>query len=117
MRYLFLLRQTPYGSTLAREALDMALATAAFDQQVQLLFINDGVYQLINEQNSVTKKRKNISKTLAALELYDINEVYADASSIKERGININELFAPLKAIDKSAINTLIQQADIVINL
>jgi tRNA 2-thiouridine synthesizing protein C len=117
MRYLFLLRQTPYGSTLAREALDMALATAAFDQQVQLLFINDGVYQLINEQNSVIKQRKNISKTLAALELYDINEVYADISSINDRGLNMNDLFATVNVIDKSAMHTLIQQADIVINL
>lgn len=117
MRYLFLLRQSPYGSTLAREALDMALATAAFDQHVQLAFINDGVYQLMNEQKSDIKQRKNISKTLEALNLYDINEIYADAESIKDRGLDGANLFQQAQIVDTQTIKQLIQQADTVITL
>ncbi len=117
MRYLFLLRQTPYGSTLAREALDMALATAAFDQHVQLAFINDGVYQLMNDQKSEIKQRKNISKTLAALSLYDINDIYADAESIKERGLDSANLFQQAQIVDTQTIKQLIQKADTVITL
>ena len=36
---LIVLRHSPYGSGLAKAALDTALATAAFDQAVDLLFI------------------------------------------------------------------------------
>lgn len=117
MQYLFLLRQSPYGSTLAREALDMALATAAFDQKVQLAFINDGVYQLVNSHKTEMRQCKNISKTLEALSLYDINEIYADAKSITERGLDRTDIFAQAQITDTQIINQLIQQADTVITL
>ena len=117
MTYLFLLRQSPYGSTLAREALDMALATAAFDQTVQLVFLNDGVYQLISNQQGELKQRKNISKTLSALDLYEINEVYADESSIKDRGLKTSQLADGIQYINSQQISDLIEQADAVMSL
>lgn len=46
MNCLFILRQSPYHGSLAREALDMALAFAAFDENVQLLFLDDGVFSI-----------------------------------------------------------------------
>ena len=45
-------RKPPYGNSLAREAIDIALATAAFDQALTLLFSEDGVFQLLDQQNS-----------------------------------------------------------------
>ncbi len=117
MTYLFLLRQSPYGSTLAREALDMALATAAFDQKVQLVFLNDGVYQLTNQQQAELKQRKNISKTLSALALYDVNDVYVDKDSLEERGLKPEQLFSDAMPVDHEKINQLIQQADAVMSL
>ena len=117
MTYLYLLRQSPYGSTLAREALDMALASAAFDQHVQLVFLSDGVYQLINQQNAEIKQRKDISKTLSALSLYDIQEVYVDNQSLAQRNIQESELFNDAKIISSESIQALIQQADTVMTL
>ena len=117
MTYLFLMRQSPYGGTLARESLDMALATAAFDQNVQLIFMGDGVYQLIKEQQSEIKHRKNMSKTLSALSLYDINEIYADENSVNIRGLKPNELFSDTKFISSETIKKLLQQADKVMSL
>lgn len=117
MTYLFLLRQSPYGSTLAREALDMALATAAFDQKVQLVFLNDGVYQLLQDQQAELKQRKNISKTLLALELYEIEEVYADEQSIKERGLHTYQLAENIRYLNNEQISILIKQADAVMSL
>lgn len=117
MRYLFLLRQSPYSSSLAREALDMALATAAFDQHVQVAFINDGVFQLVNGQQADLEQRRNISKTLDALPLYDITDIFAEAESVQERGIQDNEIFKYAQIIDRLAIRNLIAQADKVITL
>lgn len=117
MRYLFLLRHSPYGSTLAREALDMALACAAFDQQVQLVFINDGVFQLLQGQQTAAKHCRNIGKTLEALPLYDITEIYADARSVDERGLQHHELFAAASIVGSDTIKQLLSQADKVITL
>lgn len=117
MRIVFLLRQSPYGSTLAREALDMALAAAAFDQTVQLVFMSDGVYQLINAQQSQLIQRKNIEKTLDALSLYDINTLFVDSQSLSQRGLTMAQLRSDVSEIDKLSLQQLIAEADQVINL
>ena len=51
-RMLVVIRQPPYGSSLGRSGLDTALATAAFDQPVDLLFLGDGVLNLQPGQDS-----------------------------------------------------------------
>ena len=117
MRYLFLVRQSPYGSSLAREALDMALATAAFDQKVQLVFINDGVYQLLQNQQAESLGRKNIGKTLDVLPLYEISDIYADRASVAKRYLSEDALFNGAKVVDQTFINELVQQADKVMVL
>ena len=41
-RALVIIRHSPYGSSLGRAALDTALAMAAFEQPVDILFMGDG---------------------------------------------------------------------------
>lgn len=117
MRYLFQLRHSPYHSPLAREALDMALAFAAFDQHIQLLFSGDGVYQLVKGQNTQNAGVKNISKTLDALAMYDINDVYVCHDALSRRGLTLADLSLPAKALDAAAISQLLHQADKVVSL
>lgn len=117
MKYLYLLRQAPYQSALAREALDMVLATAAFDQHVQLLFIHDGVFQLQDNQQANLLAHKNIEKTLQAFALYDIEDIYYCTSSIEQRGLDPQHIYQAAQAIDLAACQALIQQADKVISL
>ena len=117
MHYLYLLRQPPYQSSLAREALDMVLATAAFDQQVSLLFINDGVFQLQNTQQAERLEQKNISKTLQALALYEVESVYYCQASVAQRGLDITALYSAAKALKLEACQALMSKADKVISL
>ena len=117
MTYLFLLRHSPYASTLAREALDMALATAAFGNDVTLVFLNDGVYQLLTAQDAQHKQRKNIAKTLDALALYDITHIYACADSLKQRGLDTRPLFSATQLASRDTLRTLIEHADNIISL
>ena len=117
MKYLYLLRQAPYNSSLAREALDMVLATAAFDQQVQLLFMHEGVLQLQNKQNTEHLQQKNIEKTLQAFALYDIEDIYYCSASLAQRGLNADAIYDKAKACDAQACQALIEQADKVISL
>lgn len=117
MRYLFLLRQSPYATPLAREALDMALAFAAFDQHIQLVFLGDGVYQLVKGQDTQNLGIKNIGKTLDALAMYDINDVYVCQTSLAGRGLNPQDLSIDAKEISAADIAKLIEHADKVVNL
>lgn len=60
---LLVLRRGPYGNALARASLDVALAAAAFEQDVHLLFMDDGVWQLLPGQQPADIAAKNLHKT------------------------------------------------------
>lgn len=89
-----MLRRSPYGSSLAKAAVDVALATAAFEQVVDLLFVGDGVLQLMPDQDSHSLGIKNIGRQLASLPLYDINDVYVDAEAAAR--YNLDMTMAPI---------------------
>ena len=117
MKYLYLLRQAPYQNSLSREALDMVLATAAFDQQVQLLFMHDGVYQLQKNQQAELLQQKNIEKTLHAFALYDIDEIYYAKACRDKRGLQSTQLFENATALSCEDCQALINNADKVMSL
>ncbi len=70
-RILIICRKAPYGNSLANAALNVALATSVFDQTLALLFMGDGVWQLMPGQDSMGIAHKNLSKQLSALPLYN----------------------------------------------
>ena len=114
---LFIMQRAPYGSSATREALDAALASAAFEQTVQLLFCGDGVWHLITDQRPHLINAKDTSKMLQALEYYDISDVYADKSSLADRQLDSNALAIPAKPVDDDSIRQLVKKADCVIAL
>lgn len=94
----------------------MALASAAFDQKVKLVFLQDGVFQLLGNQQGDLQQRKDIGKTLSVFNLYDIDEVYADSESIEKRRLNAADFAIQVECIDSQRISALIQEADIVMS-
>ena len=109
-------RHAPYGNLLAREALDVALTYAAFDQTVSLLLLDDGVLQLLPEQAPAATTQKNIAKILQSLALYDIDSVYADTDALQQRGIDAEDCVVPVKPVDAAAIAVLLQQHKTVLS-
>jgi tRNA 2-thiouridine synthesizing protein C len=49
---MYLNRKSSYGTVYAIESLEVVLIAAAFDQDVSLAFIDDGVFQIVNGQNT-----------------------------------------------------------------
>ena len=82
----------PYGTANGQEALDLVLAAGSFGQRVGLFFIDDGVFQLVANQQPDSIEHKNYSKTFGALTFYDIEEIYVCADSMAERGLNTSRL-------------------------
>ena len=116
-KILFVLQRAPYGSSSAREALDAALAAAAFEQDVQLLFSGDGVWQLLAGQQAEAIAGKDIGKMLQALAYYDIEHVYADSQSLAERSLSADTLAIPVTPLANPALRQLFRDADCVIAL
>lgn len=116
-KILFVLQRAPYGSSSARESLDAALAAAAFEQDVQLLFSGDGVWQLLPDLQADAIAGKDIGKMLQALAYYDIEHVYADAQSLAERGLSAATLAIPVMPLTNHPLRQLFRDADCVIAL
>ena len=75
---MFVNRKAPYGTIYALESLEVVLITAAFDQDVSLAFLDDGVYQLKKGQQTKGIEIKNFSPTYRALEGYDVEKLYVE---------------------------------------
>jgi tRNA 2-thiouridine synthesizing protein C len=112
-KILFISRHSPYGTSQAREALEALLAAAVYGQDTQVLFMDDGVFQLVNNQNSATIDQKSLGASLPALPLYDVEKIYVHSESLRNRGISANELVLDsVQIIDSQAVSRLLAQQD-----
>ncbi|NOZ53219.1 MAG: sulfurtransferase complex subunit TusC [Gammaproteobacteria bacterium] len=93
-KLMYINRKAPYGTIYALESLEVVLIGAAFDQNISLAFIDDGVYQLAKGQNTEALGVKNFSPTYKALGDYDINKIYVEKESLQARGLNQDDLMA-----------------------
>jgi tRNA 2-thiouridine synthesizing protein C len=91
-KFMFVNRKAPYGSVYALESLEVVLISAAFDQDVSLAFLDDGVYQITKNQDTTGIGQKNFSATYKALGDYEINKLYVEKESLEERGLTIADL-------------------------
>ncbi len=89
---MYLNRRSSFGTVYAIESLEVVLIAAAFEQDVSLAFIDDGVYQIVEGQNTDGIGMKNFSKTFHALGDYDINKLYVSKESLEERGLSESDI-------------------------
>ncbi len=109
---LFVFRRPPYGTSLARAALDAALATATFEQPLKLLFLGDGVLQLLPGQDSAPVGARNIGKLLGSLPLYDIEQIYVERKAAEEYALDLNDSPVPAIALESEGIRQLMIKSD-----
>lgn len=91
-KFCYINRKAPYGTIYALESLEVVLIAAAFDQDISLVFADDGVYQLTKSQETESIGMKNFSKTYSALGDYDIKKIYVEKESLEERGLSVDDL-------------------------
>ncbi|HSG36694.1 MAG TPA: sulfurtransferase complex subunit TusC [Paracoccaceae bacterium] len=93
-KFLYVNRKAPYGTIYALESLEVVLIGAAFEQDVSLAFLDDGVFQLTKGQKTDGIGVKNFSPTFRALGDYDVNKFYVEKESLEERGLTEDDLQA-----------------------
>ncbi len=91
-KFMYLNRKAPYGTIYALESLEVVLIGAAFEQDVSLAFIDDGVYQLVKNQSTDGIGMKNFSPTYTALGDYDVNQIFVEKESLEKRGLTVDDL-------------------------
>jgi len=91
-KFLYVNRKAPYGTIYALESLEVVLIGAAFDQDVSLAFLDDGVFQLTKGQNTTDIGVKNFSPTFRALGDYEVTKLFVEQESLDERGLTADDL-------------------------
>ncbi len=115
-KFLYINRRPPHGSIYAHEALEVVLIGAAFDQDVSLAFIDDGVYQLKKNQDTSDINTKNFSKTYGALEMYDVEKLYVDKESLEQRGLSEDDLMVDVKILTSDEMKKIITESEVILN-
>lgn len=91
-KFLYVNRKAPYGTIYAQESLEVVLIGAAFDQDVSMAFLDDGVFQLTKGQDTKGIGLKNFSATFRALGDYEVTKLYVEKESLEERGLTLDDL-------------------------
>jgi len=127
-KFMYLNRKAPYGTIYAWESLEVVLIGAAFDQEVNLMFLDDGVYQLTKGQDTKGIGMKNFSPTHRTLGDYEVKNIYVDRDSLQARGLTQDDLVQIawedfeteeeveniVEVIDSDRVRELMAEADVV---
>jgi tRNA 2-thiouridine synthesizing protein C len=115
-KFLYVNRRPPYGTVYALEGLEVVLVGAAFEQDVSMVFLDDGVFQLKKGQNTGESDMKNFSPAYRALEMYDVEKLYVEKASMEARGLTEDDLIVPVEVISQAELTELMEQQDVILN-
>jgi len=115
-KFLYVNRKAPYGTIYALEALEVVLIGAAFEQDVSLAFLDDGVYQLLKGQDTKGLEVKNFSPTFGALEDYDVTKLYVEEEALQARGLSAADLVVPVEVVNTRRMAEIMEDQDVILN-
>ncbi len=115
-KFLYVNRRAPYGSVYALESLEVVLIGAAFEQDVSMAFVDDGVYQLKKGQDTKDVDMKNFSPTYRALEMYDVEKLYVDKASMDARGLTEEDLVVPVEVLSTEQLAELMEDQEVILS-
>ena len=127
---MFLNRKAPYGTIYALEALEVVLISAAFEQDVSMVFMDDGVFQIKKGQDTSESDMKNFSPTYNALGDYEVNKLYVEKESLEERGLTLDDLMnltyededddykekPSIRLVSRSELADLMEEQDVILS-
>ena len=127
---MYVNRHAPHGTIYALEGLEAVLIGAAFDQDVSMAFIGDGVFQLKKGQDTSDSDIKNYSPTYRALGDYDVNQLYVERESLEERGLTIGDLMdltwedeeddwaekPSIRVVNRQVLSDILETQDVILN-
>lgn len=109
LTYVF--RSSPHKTSAGREGIDALLAASAYCEDICVLFIGDGVYQLLQGQQPQGILSKDYAPMLKLFDLYDIEQVFVCADSLAQRGLGQAGLVIAAERLEPAEIKLKLHQA------
>jgi tRNA 2-thiouridine synthesizing protein C len=99
-KFMYLNRRAPYGTIYALEGLEVVLIGAAFEQDVSMAFMDDGVFHSQRSVIPVSSDMK-ISHPPTMLSVIMSQSIYVEQSHDDDRGLTLDDLQLCLGDEDK----------------
>ena len=129
-KFLYINRKAPYGTIYALEALEVVLIAAAFEQEVALAFLDDGVFQLSKGQDTTGIGMKCFAPTYRALGDFGVTKLYVEKEALSERGLTVEDLQPityedendgfkvkpSLVLVDRAALTKVMAEQDVILS-
>ncbi|NTV92327.1 MAG: sulfurtransferase complex subunit TusC [Chlorobiaceae bacterium] len=115
-KIMHVMRHAPHGTIYSYEGLEMILIMAAYEQDLSVVFIGDGIYALKKNQDTHGIGIKGFSKTFMALDGYDVEKLYVDQFSLEERGLTQDDLVVPVEVLSSAELGGLMKEQDVIIH-
>jgi tRNA 2-thiouridine synthesizing protein C len=115
-KFMFVNRKAPHGTIYALESLEVVLISAAFDQDVSLAFLDDGVYQLKKGMQTKGIETKNFSPAYRALDGYDVEKLYVERESLEARGLTEADLLVDVIVLGSAELDVLMNEQDVLMS-
>lgn len=113
-KFLFVVKKPPHGSIYPYEGLEVILIVAAYEQEISVAFVEDGVFCLVKGQEPAAIGIKDFSNTFRVMEDYGVEHLYVDGEALKERGLTADDLVTSVEVVDKKTISKVMQEQDVL---
>ena len=124
--FMFLNRKAPYGTIYALEVLEMILISAAFEQNTNVVWMDDGVYKIAKGMNTEAVNMKNFSPTYRILEAEkeDADEdedaemtwrLIVEKESMEARGLSPEDFIIEVDVVPGAELGKLMEEMDVIL--
>jgi len=113
-KIMFVFKNPPHGNIHAYEGLEFVLITAAYEQDITLVFIGDGILALKKDQDTQELGIKGFMKTWRTLDDYEVEKLYVDKKSMEERGLTPDDLIVPVEVKEANDISGIMKEQHVI---
>ena len=110
-----LMRKAPYGSVYTAEGFRSMMGIGVFEMDINVLFVDDGVYALVKGQNPETLDMKPLGDGFPMLPDFGVEKFYVHAGSLAERGLTQDNLVMDVKVVDDAGAAQVIESSGLVL--
>jgi tRNA 2-thiouridine synthesizing protein C len=109
------MRKAPYGSVYTAEGFRTIMGIAVFEMDISVIFMDDGVFTLLKEQDPTQFDMKPLGDGFPMLKDFDVEKIYVHDESLAERGLTADDLVMEVEIIDGAQIANLLETAGTVL--
>jgi len=115
-RVAIVMRKAPYGSVYTAEGFRTMMGIAVFEMDISAVFLDDGVFALVKEQNPEKLDMKPLGDGFPMLGEFGVEKFYVHDESLAERGLTADDLVMEVEIVNSAQIAQILETAGKVLS-